>query len=240
MTSPVNFNTFERVIQEAYENCALIAVGTRPNSEQLARGMNKLNSLVNFWQTKGLKLFTMVDTTLPLLATINYYPLGIGQSGINMTKPLRVDYAYFLSTSGNRVPLTVLSWQEWTILPVNSTAPGQPTSYFVDKQETYLGVYLWPAPDTTAITGTVHLVLQTQIPSGVSLTSDTAFPAEWFMTLSWGLAEELSVGQPQSIVANCKERSLYYRTEAENWDVEDAQTFLSPDPRSTYYGSSFQ
>ena len=240
MSGPPNFNTIERCIHQAHWNAGLVADGQIPNSEQYANGFNRLNDLINFHQIKGLKLFQMVDTPITTLtAGLNFYPLGPAQTGISMTKPLRIPFAYFLDQVGNRVPMIELSWQEWTILPVNTTAPGQPVNFFVDKQPTFLGVYVWPAPNATAALGSVHLVLQTQVANGQSLTGQMVFPPEWFLGMTWTLADELAVGQPLEITARCDAKRREYMEALESWDVEDAQTFLSPDPRGAGGGNSF-
>jgi hypothetical protein len=237
---PTNFNTVERAIFEAYENCAIIPDGGTPNSEQYAKGFNRLNSLVNFLQTRGLKLFAQTDIPLPLVAGTNLYKVGVGQAGINMAKPLRVPLAYFLNASGTRVPMTPMSWQEWVNLQPQTTSPGQPVNYFVDKQAAFLGVYVWPTPDATSAAGSVHLVFQTQIPLGTGLTDDISFPPEWFTGIAWALSNELCTGQPDSIVARCKAKSDEFLNWLDGWDVEDAQTFFTPDARNGYYNNDFQ
>lgn len=238
MTSPTTFNTVGRVIQVAYESAGLVADGSNPNSEQLARGINRLNSLVNYFQTKGLKLFTLVDTAVTLVSGTSMYSIGPGAAGLSMTKPLRALWGYFLSSGGSRTPLTLVSWQEIVQLQTANNT-GQPCNFFVDKQVANLAVTVWPTPDATSATGSLHLVFQTQIANTTGLTDQTSFPAEWFLALMWGLADEICTGQPQEIVQRCAAKAERYRTDAENWDVEDAPTFFTPDTRGGMYGNSF-
>ncbi|CAB4120872.1 hypothetical protein UFOVP2_40 [uncultured Caudovirales phage] len=239
MTTPSAFNSVRALIDRAYVNCGLIAAGSQANSQQYADGLNRLNERVNFLQTKGLKLFTNVDTPMALVANAGTYVLGPGASlGVAMTKPMRVPLAYFLDVSGNKVPLTPISWQELSILQTANQF-GTPVNYFVDKQETQLNITLWPTPDSTAATGSVHLILQTQVGQGVLLTDAISFPQEWFNGLSWDLADELATGQPAAIVLRCAMKAKEFIEALEGWDVEDAQTFLTVDPRMTYGSSDF-
>lgn len=241
MTAAATFNSASRVIQEAYENAGLIAEGQQPNSEKFARGLQKLNTLVKFLQTKGLKLFTNRDVPLTLTGGVYLYPLGPGASGISMVKPYRVLLGYYLYSYGSKVPMTPISWQEWTILNQQASSPGQPVNFFVDKQATVLNVNLWPTPSAAAASnGNVHLVLQEQLDQYTSLTDDVAFPEEWFPVLAWGLASELATGQPTEITTRCDVRYREFREALEGWDVEDAQTFLTPDSRMGYYANSFR
>jgi hypothetical protein len=71
------------------------------------------------------------------------------------------------------------------------------------------------------------------------LTDQISFPTEWFNGLSWDLADELSTGQPQPIVARCMLKAKEFIADLENWDVEDAQTFFTIDQRMTYGSSDF-
>jgi hypothetical protein len=229
VTSPSSFNTVGRAIQKAYEETQLIAKGTRPNSEQIASAMNDFNAMVNQWQTEGLKLWLEQDLSMVLVAGTSLYPIGPGAAGISMTKPLRIPMGYYLDPNGSRVPMTPMSRQEITIL--QPIATGQPVNYFVDKQAYILNVTLWPTPDAAAALGTAHLITQTQATNVTMLTDQTAFPIEWFQALAWGLADEICGGQPQAIVQRCAERAARFKAALVDWDVEDAQTFFTPDTR---------
>ncbi len=237
MTAP-SLNTPDRVIRQAMENVGLLQDGDDPTSEQYAKYSNRLIDLINVWQTQGLKLFTLVDQSVTLVAGQAKYQLR-PSGDVNITKPLRVLQAYFLDVNAIRVPLVVLSWDEYTRLS-QTTQLGALNSYFVDKQPTSLNVTFWLTPDSTAATGTAHLVLQTQITNFTGITDTLNFPQEWFMALSWGLADEISTGQPQAIMDRASSRAAMYRKMLEDWDVEDASTTFTPDQRSAYVTGSFR
>ena len=230
MTAPSD-NTPVSIINDAYESAGLLQDGDAANSEQLVKGMRKLTGMINLWQTQGLKLWLNVDTSIPLVAGTGTYTLS-STGSVVMTKPLRVLDAYYIDTNGIRRPLTLLSWSEYIRLSqVNQT--GAINSYFVDKLATVLSVFFWLIPDATAATGTAHLLLQTQVVNFISVTEDMNFPIEWRIALMWGLADELAGGQPQAIMDRCQQRAATYREMLEDWDVEDAPTRFTPDPRAT-------
>jgi hypothetical protein len=145
-----------------------------------------------------------------------------------MTKPLRVVEAYYADANGIRRPLSPLAWADYVRLSV-ITQTGQPSSYFIDKQQSVLSVFFWLIPDATAALGTGHVVLQTQVTNFISVTETMNFPIEWRIALRWGLADELATGQPQAIMDRCQSRALAYRTMLEDWDVEDAPTRFTAD-----------
>lgn len=232
------FNTPDRIIRQAMENAGLIQDGDDPTSEQFAKYSNRLNDIINHIQTQGLKLWVQIDQPVTLVAAQATYQLK-PSGDVNMTKPMRVLQAYFLDTASTRRPLIPLSWDEYTRLS-QTTQQTAINSYFVDKQPTSLNVTFWPTPDVTAATGTAHLILQQQITNFTGITDGLNFPQEWFLYLSWALADEISTGQPQAIMDRCSARATIYRLQLEDWDVEDPSTTFAPDQRSAYGAHRFR
>ena len=230
MTSPANFSTPYRIVTNAYQDAGLVRAGTNLNSDQLANGMMRLTDLINMWQTTGLKLWTQVDQSITLVAGQQTYTFGPSGT-INMAKPLRALQGYYLDSTGdNRRPIYPLAWNDWLNLSI-ITSQGQINSYFVDKQLSLLSVKFWLIPDAEAATGTAHLLLQQQVTNFTGLTDTIDFPVEWLMALRWGLADDLSTGQPDSIQQKCKGNATMYRSALDDWDVEDAPTSFQPDMR---------
>ncbi len=236
MTAPaVTFNTAALIVQRGMRHAGKLARGSEPSSEDYAEYLVTLNRLVNLWQTQGIKLFLLQDTSITLVASQAQYILGPGL-GVDMSRPLELTEAYYKDSSGNVRPLIKAAWADWVLLPKASTNVGAVAQVFVDKQSSLWNVWMWPTPDTTAATGTAHLVLRTQATELVSITDATIFPQEWFMALEWGLADEICTGQPQAIMDRCEKRAAAYRTALENFDVEDAPTQFQPEIR---VGSKF-
>lgn len=236
MTTP-NTNTPYAIITDAYFDAGKIKAGQVPSSEMLASGMRRLIDLINVMQTEGVKLWTIVDTAVTLVAAQAAYTFK-PSGDVDMTRPLRVIDGYYLDASNNRHPIYSLAWADWIKLP-QPTSGGDITQYFVDKQATQLVVHFWLTPDATAATGVAHVLLQTQITNPTSLTETMAFPPEWKMYLHWGLADELSTGQPQSVIQRNAQKAEMYRIKLLDWDVEDAPTSFAPDSRYSM-GSKFR
>lgn len=239
MTTPAD-NIPSKIILDAMFDAGLLRQGQAPNSEQLSTNMRKLNDLINYMQTQGLKLWLMTDLSVTLVDGTSTYKFGPTASGgtVDMTKPLRVIEAYYLFSNGTRQPLIPLAWADYIMLSqIDQT--GAVNSYFVNKQQLTLDVFFWLVPDATAATGTGHLVIQQQVTNPISLTETMNFPIEWRMALRWGLAADICTGQPQAIVDRCTQMAQFYRDALENWDVEDAPTQFQVDPRAGYVGASF-
>lgn len=231
MAGPILPNTPFRVIRFALQDAGLLEQGQNPDSEDIADYFVRLNEMVNFWQTQGLKLWLNQDTSIVLIAGTATYSLG--SLGV---KPLRVIQGYYLDSSNNRRDITDLSRDEYTRLS-NVVQQGQINSYFVDKQQNTLNVSFWLTPDTDAATGTAHLITQQPVNNLIQLDETVNFPQEWFIALHWGLAAEICTGQPTAIVNRCEAKALLYRTMLEDWDVEDSSTRFTPDPQSYQTGA---
>lgn len=237
MTIPV-YNSADRIIRFAMEDAGLLEDGADPTADQQGRYLQRLNDIVNLWQTQGLKLFLIQDIPVTLTQGVALYTFG--PTGTNvMTKPLRVEDAYFSDQNGIRRPLIPLARWDWDRLSqVNNQ--GAINQYFVDKQLLTLNIYLWNTPDATSALGTFHPVFRTQITTFISITDSIMFPPEWYMALRWALAEDISTGQPDSIVNRAKQNAATYKELLEAWDVEDAPTEFQPDPQGGYGQSRFR
>jgi hypothetical protein len=239
MTTPSTFNTPDRIIRMAMVDAGYLQDGDDPTPEQYANYLNRLNDLINFWQTQGLKLWLQTDLAVPLVAGQATYTIGPSGSVV-MAKPTRVlDDGYYLDSSNIKRPLTLISRNEYMRLS-NVIQTGAVNSYFVDKRQTDIAVSMWLVPDTQAASGEVHLLIQQQVSNLVSLTDSMNFPFEWFLALRWGLADDICTGQPQAIMTRCQMKAAIYFNALEAWDVEDASTRFTPDSRRTGGASTFQ
>src|ERR1700691_5174118 len=163
--------TCEQIITDAMYDAGLIGKGEEPNSEDFATNMRRLNKLVNYLQTKGLKLFLQEDFSLTapqLQQGVGQYQLGPA-GNVPMTKPRRVIEAYFTDSFQNRRPLILMSREEWDTLST-VTSQGTITSYYPDKQLASINVNLWLVPNAFDATGTVHLIIDTQVGNFVQVT----------------------------------------------------------------------
>jgi hypothetical protein len=106
-----------------------------------------------------------------------------------------------------------------------------------DKQTNSLVVKFWNTPDATEALNTVVVLVRTQVTNPINLEENMAFPQEWRMALRWGLADDISTGQPDTIMQRCQSRANFYREALEDWDVEDTQTTFAPDARYAGGGS---
>ena len=231
-------NTVYGVIRDAMFDAGYLEEGQNPNSEQLATNMRRLSDIINYYQTKGLKLYFLQEVSVPLITGQGAYTLG-PTGDVVMRMPKRILQAFVINAQGIQRPLVALSWEEWMRLSQVTGNNSTISSYFVDKQATYLRVHFWNPPDATEAANTVTLLTQTAAPEVFTLTQDTGFPQEWRLALRWGLADDISTGQPEAIMNRCSINAKIYFEALENWDVEDVSTQWTIDPRSDYSTRGF-
>jgi hypothetical protein len=236
--APPGPRTAYEIICDALLDVGLLGLGAEPNGEQVKTAMRRLNDLVNYWSARyGLKLFIQTDFPLELLPGVGVYKMGPNGTVV-MAKPRRVIEAYYSDFNQNRRPIIIMSRNEWNTLSTVST-PGTVTAIWPDKQLHTLDIHVWNVPDLSAAQGRLHLVVDQQIPNFNKVTDEMAFPVEWTQALRWGLADQLSIGQPMNIISMCKANAEKYLSDLEDWDVEDASTYFQPDQRGAWVGRRF-
>ena len=239
MATSVSNNAYG-IITDAMVDAGLLQEGDRPNSEQLATNMRRLNDTINLWQTQGLKLFLQEEVNVPLVVGQTQYVLGPSGPAVVMSRPPRILQGFIIGSGNVRRPLVLISRDEWERLSQITGNNGQINSFMVDKQAQQTNLNLWPAPDTVEATNTATFLMQVQAPNPIFLTDQVGFPQEWRIALRWGLADDICTGQPMSIMQRCAERAKAYRDALEDWDVEDAPTFFNVDSRFYQSGGRFR
>lgn len=222
------------------QDAGLLQEGDDPSSEQFANYLQRLNDLINLWQTRGLKLWLQNELTVPLVTGQRTYVLG-PTGDVVMVKPMRIlNSMFYQDTSSVRRPLTLISRDDWMRLS-NITTQGALNSVFVDKQQLQIVLNTWLTPDAVTATGTLVVLCQNQVTNLIQLTDTMNFPQEWFIALRWGLADDIVTGQPEAVVQRCAMKAQIYLGLLEDWDVEDASTSFAPDTNVGYgYGGGFR
>lgn len=233
----ITSNTAYGIIKDAYKDAGFLGDGDDPNSEQLADGLRRLNDLINLWQVEGIKLFLLQELSIDLVAGQESYTVT-APTTIPPNKHLQIIQARVQTPAGTVRPINPISWDEWNRL--NRTSQGAVTGYFTDKQVSNLVVKFWNTPDTTEALNSVVLTVRTQAANPANLESDVSFPQEWRIALRWGLADDISTGQPVEIMNRCAQRAALFKEQLEGWDVEDTPTSFAPSFQNPYPTGGFR
>lgn len=239
MVSSVS-NSVYGIISDAMHDAGKLGEGAEPNSEQLATNMRRLNDIINLWQTQGLKLFLLQVITLaaPTLAAGKAtYAFGPGLD-VDMNRPHDVYLGRVVTSAGTNRPLYPLAWNDYFRLSQTGTQ-GSVANYFVDKQYDQFKISLWPVPDTNEALNTIEFQMRTQIYNPLNLEEDMKFPQEWRIALRWGLADEISTGQPEAVQQRCAARAQAFKAALEDQDVENADVSFGMQRMDSYNPGSF-
>jgi hypothetical protein len=231
MALPDYFHTAERIIRHAMLDSGRLQLGAEASVEALQDARDRLADLIYAAQVSGIKLWLQNLRTVTLVAEQVSYDF-------EDPRELRVINGWYVLTAGNRRELGQRAWQSFHSLG-DLTQTGTPTEFFVNKQAGKITVTFWLIPNAQAATeGHVELLCQTQPTAPVELSDEIGFPKEWYLYLRWGLADDLTSGQHQSIVDKCAKKAQQYKELLEDWDVEDGPTHIEPDlahgPRSRF------
>lgn len=225
----------DQIISSALRKLGVLELGATPDSDTVTNSAQALNLMIKQWMTDGIKLWTVVEYTLPLVANKNSYT--IGPSGDLVTdKPLKLIQAFLRNTQVTPnidTPMQIFSKEQYNVLgSKNST--GTPNSVFLDPNTTYSTVYIYLTPDSNVATNyQMHLVVQKPIDDILTSSSVPNFPVEWMQSLVWGLADQLALeyGLPVNHRQEISMRAEKYKSQLEDWDVESSSTFFTPDTR---------
>lgn len=196
-----------------------------------------LNLMVKQWMTEGIKLWTVTDYTLTLVASQTSYIIGPSGPDLVADKPLRLIQGLLRNisvTSYIDTPLQILSKQEYTTLG-SKFSTGIANSVYLNPGLTSATVKFFLTPDTSTATN-YRAILTCQRPIyDISASNDVPdFPNEWMQALVWGLADQLSLeyGLPVNHRQEVLLRAEKYKMQLMDWDVEYESTFFHPDSRN--------
>jgi hypothetical protein len=209
----MSFNlTSNQLVASAMRKLSVLGDGQSPSTTQLANGTEALNAMLKTFQTKGMPLWAISESDVPLTAT-RVYPLSY--------KPLKVVQA--LLVDGD----TVQELDQKTHVDYNRLAAGtgDPVAYWY---ETTGILHLWPTPVDT--TKSVRIVYQRQVNDMVNGTDTLDFPVYWHEAVIYGLAHRLApeFGIPLADRKTLATEAEYFLNEALSFGTEEGSMYISP------------
>lgn len=204
------------------------------------------NIIVKQLMTKGIKLWTIQEYTIPYVVNQIVYTIGEGVSfDVDLAKPLKLIQGFLRNTSTTPVidiPMQLISQQEYNLLG-SKASTGITNSLYMNIRQDSSDLYVWLAPDAnTTADYELHITVQRAIADMNDNDTDIVdFPNEWYNTLVWTLADDLAIEfeVPQNHRAEIASKAITYQDLLEGWDVEYTSTYFQVDTRATgspYFG----
>jgi len=229
--------TRDQIIQFALRKIGALALGATPDSTEVTNAAQALDMMIKSWVTKGIKLWTINEITIPLVASQTSYILGptgaTPTPDVETDKPMKLMQAWLRNTSvtpNNDIPLQVLSQQEYNQFGSKFSTGVSNAAYLQVGRDTST-LYTYLTPDTNAASMyQMHIVTQRLLQDAGISTANLDFPGEWLYALGWNLAAELSVdyGVDQQRLQYIEAKAGKFLTEVEDFDTEYNSVFFSP------------
>lgn len=226
----------DQAITFALHRLNVFDITVTPDASTVAFCNDTLNLMLKHWETKGIKLWTIQELTLPLVTGQNSYVLGPAPADLVTDKPLRCIQAFIRNNSVTPaldIPLRIISQAEYNYLGSKGTT-GISNSVYLEVLRDSSTLHTFLTPDTfTSTNYSIHIVVQRPVFDMTTATDNFDFPTEWLYSVGWGLAYELCI--PFGIPPEKQAQIKFYRDQAldeiEGWDRENASTFFIPDQR---------
>ena len=212
--------SIEEIIQEAYERCGMATT----SGYSLRSARTSLNLLFAEWANRGIHLWKV---------SLNENLLVSGQAEYAVDGNVSDVLEAFVSTTAaaansvntQDVSLSKIDRSAYAALP-NKLALGQPSQYYVDRQE-IPKIYLYQAPDLNTYTYLKYYVIK-RIQDAGSYTNESDIVFRFLPCLVAGLAYYLAMKNSPELV---QQNKLIYEDQLKRALDEDGQrasTFITP------------
>ena len=212
--------SIEEIIQEAYERCGMVTT----SGHSLRSARTSLNLLFAEWANRGIHLWKV---------SLNENQLVSGQAEYAVDGNVSDVLEAFISTTGagantvntQDVALSKIDRSAYSALP-NKLAVGQPSQYYVDRQE-IPKIYLYQAPDLNTYTYLKYYVIK-RIEDAGAYTDDADIVFRFLPCMVAGLAYYLAMKNSPQLV---QQNKLIYEDQLKRALDEDGQrasTFITP------------
>jgi len=212
--------SIEEIIQEAYERCGM----STTSGHSLRSARTSLNLLFAEWANRGIHLWKVA---------LHENQLVSGQAEYAVDSAVSDVLEAFVSTTGagantvntQDVALSKIDRSAYSALP-NKLAVGQPSQYYVDRQE-IPKIYLYQAPNLNTYTYLKYYVIK-RIEDAGAYTDDADIVFRFLPCMVAGLAYYLAMKNSPQLV---QQNKLIYEDQLKRALDEDGQrasTFITP------------
>jgi len=234
----------DQIITYALRKIGALELGATADSTTISAYTDPLNMMIKSWITKGIKLWTVTELTLPFTASKRVYIIGntgtteFGTPDLVANKPMELIQAWLVNVSvtpNNRIPLQVISRKNYNEFG-SPDSTGTPNSVFMEVGRDQSRIKVYVSPDSVAATDyQLQFVTQREIYDMTNSTDNFDFPVEWLYALGWNFAAEIATdfGVSQQRLAFIEAKANKFLSEVEAYDVEKNSIYFTPDMRYT-------
>ena len=212
--------SIEEIIQEAYERCGM----TTTSGHSLRSARTSLNLLFAEWANRGIHLWKVALHENTLVSGQAEYAVDSAVSDV-LEAFVSTTAAGANTASTQDVSLTKIDRSAYAALP-NKLALGQPSQYYVDRQE-IPKIYLYQAPNLNTYTVLKYYVIK-RIQDAGAYSNDADVVFRFLPCMVAGLAYYLAMKNAPTLV---QQNKLIYEDQLKRALDEDGQrasTYITP------------
>ena len=212
--------SIEEIIQEAYERCGM----TTTSGHSLRSARTSLNLLFAEWANRGIHLWKVALHENALVSGQAEYAVDSAVSDV-LEAFVSTTAAGANTVNTQDVSLTKIDRSAYAALP-NKLALGQPSQYYVDRQE-IPKIYLYQAPNLNTYTVLKYYVIK-RIQDAGAYTNDADVVFRFLPCMVAGLAYYLAMKNAPTLV---QQNKLIYEDQLKRALDEDGQrasTYITP------------
>jgi hypothetical protein len=220
----------DQVITGALRKLAVLPSGGTPTAAQIADAAESLNALVKAFQADGMPLWKITSTTFTVTDGTSSYTIGPSGYTVTAAQPLKVLQALYTPSGGQNTPMNVYNRYDFNMLPAVATE-GAPVNLYYQPLSTSGVIKLWPTPDNSTTTITIHY--QAPFEDMDAAANDFDFPPYWIQALIYMLAWSMSpeYGIPPTDRGLLMKEALYWKEQALSYGQEESSIYMQPDTR---------
>lgn len=207
------------IINDALASLGVIEEGQTGNSAQLAKGLEKLNDLIDSLNADKLTLFQEYEEIFTLTSA-SQYTIGASQT-FNTTRPERLISALFKQTStSTRFPIQIATKEEWDSIGYLTTT-GFPEVLWYDEAYPTGTINIWPQ-----YSGFLVLTSMRQITEFVTTATTFSLPPGYRKMLKTNLAVDLAPAVQSQIPPSIQEAAKKSLGSVKRKNIKNPQSLL--------------
>ena len=222
--------TRDDIITDALATCGVLDAGETLTSADRTRAAFTLNLILKALPIETWLLWCYNDITVPMVAGTASYTLGPSGTVVGV-RPNRIAKAWLRDANNNDIPMTQLSRNDYEMLTPKDT-PGIPVNYYYDPQLTNGVLYIWPVINDATYTMYVsnQRTIEDIASTSAASTQNFDLPQEWFLPLSWMLADQLSMKYSLNLqkVQMIRQEAEMWRDKMSNYTREEPGIYFTP------------
>ena len=220
------------LIHDAMRLAGLKDMGNDPSPEEIEFGLRMLNTMIKQWETRGVKLHTFYDLSVPQYGSKSNYSIMSSGGDVTLDRPMRVVSARRkVNATLYETEISLISREDYERITIKASV-GAVSQVFYDRQLNYGTLYVWPVSDALVSAPTYDVILNVQRAIGILSTVEDVpdLPSEQYLALIYGLAEILAdggvLGIPERQLLTAKAKD--YLNQLLMTDQETTSFFFQP------------